>query len=189
MELKGKLVHITRDLKTGGEWITFGVDFVPPEAYSLQEMDLAINVKKYTKKRSLSANAYYWTLIEKIADAIGQAKPVVHNTMLRRYGFLKRVDGETLMIFVPDTDEAEKTALLDEFYHFKPTGMTKIVDDGRTFRAYLVLKGSHEMDTKEMAALIEKAISEAKELGIETLPREEYERMMASYEKHHANRR
>ena len=189
MELKGKLVHITRDLKTGGEWITFGVDFVPPEAYSLQEKELAITVKPFRKKRSLDANAYYWVLIEKIADAIGQAKPVVHNIMLRRYGFLKRVDGETLMIFVPDTDEAEKTALLDEFYHFKPTGMTKLAEDDRVFRAYLVLKGSHEMDTKEMAALIEGAISEAKELGIETLPREEYERMMESYEKHFANRR
>ena len=189
MELKGKLEHITREPKTGKEWITFGVDFVPPEAYSLQETELAISVRKYRKKRSLSANAYYWILIEQISDALGMPKPMCHNVMLRRYGVLKRLDGETLMIFVPDTEEAEKTALLDEFYHFKPTGMTKLAEDDRVFRAYLVLKGSHEMDTKEMAALIEGAISEAKELGIETLPREEYERMMASYEKHHAKRR
>lgn len=189
MELRGELVHITRDLKSGKMWITFGVDEIPPEVNSLQVSPLTITIKKWRAKRSLDANNYYWVLIEKIADAIGQAKPVVHNIMLRRYGTMKQVEGENLMVFVPDTDEAEKTALLDEFYHFKPTGMTKLAEDDRVFRAYLVLKGSHEMDTKEMAALIEGAISEAKELGIETLPREEYERMMASYEKHHAKRR
>lgn len=188
MELKGKLVHITRDLKTGGEWITFGVDKVPPEAYSLQEKDLAITVKPYRKKRSLNANAYYWTLIEEISAATGTPKPMCHNLMLRRYGVLDQVDGENLMVFIPDTDEADKKVMNAETYHFRPTSWAKTADDGRTFRAYLVLKGSHEMDTKEMAALIEGAISEAKELGIETLPREEYERMMKSYEEHFTKR-
>jgi len=188
MELRGKLVHITRDLKTGGEWITFGVDFVPPEAYSLQEMDLAINVKKYTKKRSLSANAYYWTLIEKISEALCIPKPACHNLMLRRYGVLEQVEGQNLMVFVPDTEEADAKVRNAEAYHYKLTSMRKVID-GKPWRAYLVLKGSSSYNTAEMAALIEGVISEAKDLGIETLPREEYERMMESYEKHHANRR
>ena len=189
MELKGKLVHITRDLKTGGEWITFGVDYVPPEAYSLQEMDLAINVKPFRKKRSLDANAYYWVLIEKISAACGTPKPMLHNLMLQRYGVLEQVDGENLMVFVPDTEEAEKKVLNESMYHLRPTSMTKSAEDGRLFRAYLVMKGSSAYDTAEMSALIEGAISEAKDFGIETLPREEYERMMESYEKHQANRR
>ena len=189
MELKGKLVHITRDLKTGGEWITFGVDFVPPEAYSLQEKDLAITVKPFRKKRSLDANAYYWVLIEKISTAMGTPKPMLHNLMLQRYGVLEQVDGENLMVFIPDTEEAEKKVVNESMYHLRPTSMTKQVEDGRIFRAYLIMKGSSAYNTAEMSALIEGAISEAKELGIETLPREEYERMMASYEKHHAKRR
>lgn len=183
MELKGKLVHITRDLKTGGEWITFGVDKVPPEAYSLQEKDLAITVKPYRKKRSLNANAYYWTLIEEIATVSGIPKPMAHNIMLRRYGVLQQVDGQNMAIFVPDTDAAEKQILNASGYHYRPTSKSMVMD-GKPWRVYLIMKGSSEYNTKEMAALIEGAISEAKELGIETLPREEYERMMKSYEEH-----
>lgn len=188
MELRGKLVHITREPKAGKEWITFGVDKVPPEAYSLQEKDLAITVKPYRKKRSLNANAYYWALIEEIATATGTPKPMCHNMMLRRYGVLEQVEGENLMVFIPDTDEADNKVMNAETYHFRPTSRTKTADDGRTFRAYLVLKGSSAYDTKEMAALIEGVISEAKELGIEILPREEYERMMKSYEEHFTGR-
>lgn len=188
MEVKGELVHITRDLKSGKMWITFGVDEIPPEVNSLQASPLTITIKKWRAKRSLDANNYYWQLIEKIAAAIGQAKPIVHNIMLRRYGTLKRIDGETLMIFLPDTEEAAKTALLDEFYHFKPTGLTKIADDHRTFRGYLVLKGSHEMDSKEMSTLIDGAVMEAKDLDIETVTPDELERMKRTYEEHYAGK-
>lgn len=188
MEVKGELVHITRDLKSGKMWITFGVDEIPPEVNSLQVSPLTITIKKWRAKRSLDANNYYWVLIEKIAAASCQAKPIVHNMMLRRYGTLKRIDGETLMIFLPDTEEAAKTALLDEFYHFKPTGLTKIADDHRTFRGYLVLKGSHEMDSKEMSTLIDGAVMEAKDLDIETVTPDELERMKRAYEEHYAGR-
>lgn len=188
MELRGELVHITRDLKSGKMWITFGVEEIPPEVNSLQVMPLTITVKKYRKKRSLDANAYYWQLIEKISAAVGNAKPVVHNMMLRRYGVLKQIDGENLLIFLPDTDEAQKKAFQDEFYHFKPTSLTKIADDGRVFRAYLLLKGSHEMDSQEMSALIDGAVMEAKDLGIETLPPIELERMKKAYEEHTATK-
>ena len=184
MELKGELVHVTRETSSGKWWVTFGVDMEPKELYPLQVMPLTITIKKYRKKRSLDANAYYWQLIEKISAAVGNAKPVVHNMMLRRYGVLKQIDGENLMIFLPDTDEAQKKAFMDEFYHFKPTSLTKIADDGRVFRAYLLLKGSHEMDSQEMSVLIDGAVMEAKDLGIETLPPIELERMKKAYEEH-----
>ena len=188
MELKGELVHITRDLKSGKMWITFGVDEIPPEVNSLQVSPLTITIKKWRAKRSLDANNYYWELIEKIAAALPNAKPAVHNMMLRRYGTLKRIGGETMMVFIPDTDEAEHTALMDEFYHLKPTSLTKTAEDGRTFRAYLVLKGSHEMDSKEMSALIDGAVMEAKDLDIETVTPDELERMKRAYEEHYAGR-
>lgn len=188
MEVKGELVHVTRESKSGKWWVTFGVDAEPKELYPLQVSPLTITIRKYRKKRSLDANNYYWVLIEKIAAALPNAKPAVHNTMLRRYGTLKRIGGETMMVFIPDTDEAEHTALMDEFYHFKPTSLTKTAEDGRTFRAYLVLKGSHEMDSKEMSTLIDGAVMEAKDLGIETVTPDELERMKRAYEEHHAGK-
>ena len=91
-------------------------------------------------------------------------------------------------MFVLDTDEAYKKALNAETYHIKPTSHTKIGKDGRTYRAYRMLKGSSEYDTKEMARLIDGAVSEAKSMGIEVLPDEEIERMLSAYEVNHTNR-
>ena len=47
----------------------------------------------------------------------------------------------------------------------------------------MMLKGSSEYDTKEMSHLIDGLVSECKEMGIETLPPEELERMMAAYDR------
>ena len=114
---------------------------------------------------------------------------VVHNILLRRYGALEVIDGETLTIMVADTEEAEENVLNSDLYHLKPTSFTKEGKDGRMFRSYRVLKGSSSYDSKEMATLIDGAVSEAKEMGIETLPDTEIERMKLDYEINHSNRR
>lgn len=189
MELKGKLVNITRHLGSGQFWITLGVEAIPEGLASLQEKILAITLKQYREKRSLNANAYYWRLVGEMAAYMKHPQQVVHNELLRSYGTLDTVEGENLMIFIPDTFEAEEKVLMQETYHLKPTSMTKITDDGRAFRAYLVIKGSHEYDTQEMSRLIDGAVSEAKQMGLETLPPDEIERMMAAYEEHFAKRR
>lgn len=189
MEFRGKLVNITRDLRSGEFWITFGVESVPEGVGSLQEGPLSITVKKYRQRRSLNANAYYWKLVGDIAAALHEAQPVIHNRLLRSYGTLDTVEGENLMIFIPDTVEAENKVLMQEAYHLKPTSMSKVTEDGRVFRAYLVIKGSSSYDSQEMSRLIDGAVSEAKGMGLETLPPEELERMMAAYEKHYASRR
>ena len=51
------------------------------------------------------------------------------------------------------------------------------------YRTYIMLRGSSSYDTKEMARLIDGLVSECKEVGIETLPPDEVERMMAAYKK------
>lgn len=42
------------------------------------------------------------------------------------------------------------------------------VENGKEFACYLVYKQTHDMDTKEMARLIDGTVDEARELGIET---------------------
>ena len=44
-------------------------------------------------------------------------------------------------------------------------------------------KGSSGYNTSEMSALIDGVVSECKEMGIETLPPEELERMMDAYDR------
>ena len=61
-------------------------------------------------------------------------------------------------------------------------------ENGKMFNCYLVLKRTSELNSKEMAHLIDMTIQEARELGIETeTPREleEMKRRWAEYEAAH----
>lgn len=186
MKLRGKLVDIVRDLLTGVFRITFEVRTIPSGIDALRDADLALSLSKWRDKRSLTANAYYWVLVTKIADATGLPNAKVHNMLLRRYGVPELMDGDLMTVMVPNDQDEE--ILMKEIYHLKPTSHTKAGKDGKVFRAYILMKGSSDFDTKEMATLLEGTIQEAKDLGIETLPPDEIERMMEAYEKHSTNR-
>lgn len=172
-----------QDVLNGGFIISFHVQAVPSGVETLrEESDLAISLKKWREHRSLSANAYYWVLVGKLSELTGQPNAVIHNMLLRRYGVAEIVGGQLLTVMVPDTDEAERETLEKEIYHLKPTSKLKEGKDGRMFRAYILLKGSSDFDTKEMSRLIGGTIEECKEVGIDTLSTEEVRRMMEQYE-------
>ena len=61
-------------------------------------------------------------------------------------------------------------------------GHYKLIKSNDKFSAYLVLKGSSEYNSKEMATLLDGVISECKELEIETRPKEEIESMLKEME-------
>lgn len=190
MEMRGRLIDIVRDIFSGEFRITLGVYQVPNSIDALRDAELHISLKKWRNKRSLTANAYYWVLVSKISDAIHAPQGVVHNWLLRDYGQLEMVDGSLLTVMVPETPEAMAKVDRSDLYHLKPTGHMVEGKDGKQFRAYFVMKGSSEYDTKEMATLIDGAVQEAKELGLETLPPEEVQKMMEAYDeaykKHHS---
>lgn len=144
----------------------------------MKDKPLRIIAKQWREKRSLDANAYYWVLLSRLAEAAGISKPRAHNLMLRRYG-------QMAYLVVPDTTEAEETALEAETFHIRPTSQVKQGKDGKAYRTYTVLAGSSTYDTKEMSELINGLVAECEEQGIETLPPEELARMMAEYEENH----
>jgi hypothetical protein len=53
---------------------------------------------------------------------------------------------------------------------------------GKEFTHYRIYKGSSEYDSREMAILIDGIVSEAKEMGIETLPPQELERLKQAWD-------
>lgn len=112
-------------------------------------------VKEYKHKRSLDANAYYWVLVNKIANALRQSKEFIHLCMLKQYGV-------TYSLLIPS--EANIEGLLK--YYEKESN---IVKNQRTYTVYKAYKPSSEMNTSEMAHLIDGVVDEAKELGIETM--------------------
>lgn len=161
-----------------GEWLCIRT----PQARSICESidsskQYDAEIKQHREKRSLTANAYYWQLLSKLADSINVSKDRAHNLMLRRYGRAQTLGGKMTYLVIPDTEEAEEQALEAETFHIKPTSQTKQGNDGKTYRTYILLKGSRDYDTSEMSALIDGLVSECKEIGIETLTPEEIARL------------
>lgn len=183
MMLKCDRLDIMQDVINGGFVISLHVDAIPSGAEKLREGPLSVSITKWRARRTLTANAYYWTLVTKIADTTHLSNACVHNMLLRRYGVPELMDGELLTVLVPD--DQEKEILEKEIYHLKPTSHTKPGKAGKYFRVYILLKGSSDFDTKEFSTLLEGTIQEAKDIGIETLPPDEIDRMKADYEKHY----
>lgn len=144
---------------------------------STQKQDITWEIKKHREKRTLSQNAYYWKLCGQIADALRQPKEQVHNEMLRSYGQVDRIAGGLVTVPIPDTEKAEREVLRSMKYHLKPTSQVRTGARGQLYRTYVFLKGSHELNTEEMSILLDGAVQEAQQLGIETLKPYELEEM------------
>ena len=188
MKMRGRLLDITQDILNGGFQLRLAVGAIPSGVERLrEETDLAITLTKWREQRSLTANAYYWVLVGKIADAVHTSQAVVHNLLLRQYGVLDTIDGETLTVFIPDTQEAEDQALKDELRHMRPTSNVKEGKNGKMFRAYRLIKGSSRYDSKEFSTLLDGAVEECRDMGLEVLPPEEIARMEAEYAKHYGH--
>lgn len=135
---------------------------------SQQKTDVKFEVTEYHPKRSLSANAYAWALIQKIADVLRKSKEEVYLQMLKDYG------------------QSEFVSVLSNinvkgyFKYYEEYGKGHV--EGREFTHYKVYKGSSEFDSKEMAVLIDGIIQEARQLGIETITPAEKERMIQEME-------
>lgn len=191
MEFTGKLVSVAKDWITGQFHLTFSMNEQEKAEFidEIKSVDkLSVRAVKYRQKRSLDANAYYWQLLSKVAEKLLLTKSHAHNIMLRKYGQILIIDGKAVYLVLPDTEDAERTADEAETYHVKPLSQVKEGKGGIMYRTYIMLRGSSDYDTKEMSTLIEGLVSDAKELGIETMTAEELERMMQQYEEHYARR-
>lgn len=135
-----------------------------------QQPDKVFEVIEHHEKRSLSANAYAWALINKIADALRKSKEEVYLQMLKDYG-------QSEFVSVLSSIDVK-----GYFKYYEEYGKGHV--EGREFTHYKVYKGSSEFDSKEMSVLIDGIIQEARQLGIETITPAEKERMIQEMERH-----
>ena len=131
------------------------------------------DLNPHKEKRSLSANAYYWVLCEKVAVKTHVTPAWIHNTNLRALHLVERIDDKPITVYLPDTDEAEKKTLESTTYHLAPTRSVKIGNDKKTYRAYVMLRGSSDLNVEEMCALIDLMVQEAKQNDVETMTPDE----------------
>lgn len=125
----------------------------------LKDKTLDITIKPFRKKRSLDQNSYAWVLIGKIADKLRTSKDEVYLTMLKRYG-----QGGVIKV-QPQNEQA----ILSALKYYEPHEKLYTEKD----KYYRVWAGSSGYNTEEMTVFVDGIISEAKEMGIETLTPDE----------------
>lgn len=132
-------------------------------------------LKEHRKKRSMNANNYFWQLADQIAEKLGRGKEELYLEYVKRVGPFKD--------FTLSEDEAKTfrvawsmlgTGWPTEQVDYSPSGREVIV------RAYY---GSSQYNTRQMSRLIDMAVADAKDLGIEVLTPAELERMKEEWGK------
>lgn len=185
MKYTGKIAGVQTDFRDGKTNIILAVNERPAALDRYQGKEIEISITEKGKKRSLDANAYYWVLLGKLADALRISKPYLHNELLRCGGQFHLYGDRPVYVVLPDDDETRKKVDEDEILHLYPTSETREGRDGTIYRTYMLLKGSHELNSKEMSILLNGLIEECRNQGIETATPEELKRMVDLYEKRH----
>ena len=137
-------------------------------------------LEPYKEKRSLSANALYFSMVTQMAKALQISNHRMHNQLLRKYGTQQLIDNEQVWIALPDTHETEEAVEEDEYNHFQPT-MRKTGSK----RWYVLLKPSHEFDTVEMSRLIDGTAEELRQIGLVPPMDEQIHKALENYERTH----
>lgn len=167
----GKLKSLTFE-RNGDSVITVTVrsDF-GDQFDELKDFDVDVEIKRHREKRSLSANAYFHVLVNKIAAVQKISDDEVKRSLVLDYGALaKDADGVTVGFKLPASVD------VNNIYPYAKCFDTR-TENGKDFNCYLVYKHTHELDTAEMSRLIDGTVTEAKELGIETATPEELAKM------------
>lgn len=160
--MRGRLKDLTIN-RDGTQNITVTVRFDFRETFDrLNDQDLDVEIKQHREKRSRNANAYFHVLVNKIAGETGEADEAVKTRLVIEYGTVaKDEDGLSIGFKLPASVDVSRIYPYTRMFDQRTEG-------GKLFNCYLVLKHTSDMNTKEMARLIDGAIEEAKELGIET---------------------
>ena len=142
-------------------------------AISASDKPFILSLEKQKKRRSLSANNYCWLLAQKIAERVGTTKEVVYRKNIREVGSFTVVElaEEAVQRFIEVWQSNGIGYIAEPFGKGTQKGCTNVI-------AY---HGSSAYNTKEMSRLIDALISEAKSVGVETLPDWQLEAMKTSW--------
>jgi hypothetical protein len=142
-----------------------------------------ITIKKRSRKRSLRANGYMWTLLGQLAVKLRNSSTELYKWFVRMYGRYEVIQMDARGV------ESFTQAWEDK-------GIAWFVDDlgqpnGSQFHDLRIFYGSSDYNSTEMARLIEEVVYECKEQGIETMTPEEIDVLMRKereYEQRDPNR-
>lgn len=171
----GKLSGLTLNRDgTQNITVTVNADFAR-EYDELKDCDINVEIKKYSKRRSLDANAYAWLIIDKIAEKTKIKKTEVYRNAIREIGGVSAtvcLIDEAVDYFCRGwTDRG--SGWMVEKVKSKIPGCTNVT----------VWYGSSVYNSKQMSDLIDSLIQDAEALGIPTMPDKEVERLLGQWAK------
>lgn len=160
--MRGRLIAIG-DGPRRRQYVTLEIDQDFSREYErLKNAELRIEIKKYRKRRSLSANAYFHVLVNRIAEELGGSEESIKEWLVCEYGTLViDEDGAAVALRLPASIDVSTV------YPYAKC-IDSCEENGQLFGVYLIYKQTHLMDSKEMSRLIDGTIEAAHELGIET---------------------
>jgi len=127
----------------------------------LDDKEYILEVKEFRRKRSLSANGYFWELVGKLAAQLNTDNDSIYLSLLERYGVFTHVI----------VKEKAVEQFKQEYRLIKDLGEVKV--NGQSGIQLQCFFGSSTYDTKQMARLIDGVVSECKDLDIETMTPQE----------------
>ena len=172
MESKARIISISKDLISGKFNVSFAVDSIA-DLEELKDSELRLIVKKWRKKRSLDANAYFWVLLDKLAAALKIPKDELYRGYIRNIGG----NNETVCVQNKAVDaivegwQHNGTGWLAETNESKIPGCTNLT----------LYSGSSTYDSEQMSRLIDAVVQDCKAVGIETMTPQELEQMLGAW--------
>lgn len=160
------------------------VSFIADDPQAVEDLfqggvddEMIVEIRKERRKRSLDANAYFWTLADQLAAKLGTTAVNIYKELVHRVGVFD---------WVLITEDAVDDFLIT--WAMKGTGWlaekvkrTKTAK-GRPAWVIKAYKGSSVYSVEEMSRLIEELVMECKEAGIETMTPAEIEELVNRWE-------
>ena len=175
MKVKGKVRGAYTDIhkKSVIEFEVEGCD-IAALSQELETMgDLSIDIKKYRSKRSLDANAYFWVLVDKLAQVTGYNKTDIYRNAIKEIG------GVSEVVCVKDKAVDKLRESWSQIGLGWQTDTTPSKIEGCT--NVILYYGSSTYDSKQMSLLIDNIVQDCQAVGIETLTPTELARLKASW--------
>lgn len=141
-------------------------------AISASDKPFILSLDQQKKRRSLNANAYCWVLCQKIAEKVGATKEAVYRKNISEVGSFE----------VVEVSSAAVPRFLERWHSNGLGWIAEPYQEKNGFTTIIAYYGSSTYSTAEMARLIDALISEAKSVGVETLPDWQLEAMKTSWE-------
>lgn len=164
MNEKGKITGFKPDYIRGGATLQLTVESADMgEIEGLSRLDnVRVEIKEWREPRSMTANKYFHTLSDKLADSRRMSKSEMKNYLLYEYGQKWRDENGNLICI--KTNAPRETLMQSKDFHVWDA---KASPDGTPM--YVLLRHSSSFDSREMSILIDGVVAECKEAGIEVL--------------------